>query len=594
MFRLTNSSDAEDARRRIEEILAARREWLVAFAAQKSPTHFRLPSILSLTSDELELHITHGNLILSLPVGASPRLWRVAAWEERDGKLHLAVSRRVGAESAMLEFVPRASAREAAEAVREARQVRCLELAQTAKRAVEIAFENRATIERAHLSAGARRGEPGRYARILLRSARGDAAQIIAATGAVVEINAGSIENFLASALLWFARVVEKFSARKKRAAVSALWLIVPPSLAAELAAHVALLRAGLREAITVCALDEERQTLIEEMPPLVFSRVPDLNELLDAERAPRLSSASRLALSKTSARLRELAPEAIDIVRARRGETLRFRGLPFARVRKMAGEEKVWFGIGARRQILSDENWTEFVKLLDDLNEHRRVEKAARDAKNFAAFDVEAKSFDVGANLTFDFADESNKDESSRLSTSNSSGFQSNDSSNIASHHHALYASAPEAWLEFLLRQDVSKLDAGLRLAPLHAQFRAANEKRGARPVDLLALRRDGRLVVIELKTTESLTLPLQGADYWRRIEAHRRAGNIQRARLFDDAEIADAPPLVYLVAPMLHFHRSFAELARMVDPSIEIYRFDINEDWRTGVRVIRRERVN
>ncbi|MEJ7711326.1 MAG: hypothetical protein WKF84_16050 [Pyrinomonadaceae bacterium] len=50
---------------------------------------------------------------------------------------------------------------------------------------------------------------------------------------------------------------------------------------------------------------------------------------------------------------------------------------------------------------------------------------------------------------------------------------------------------------------------------------------------------------------------------------------------------------PLVYLVAPMLSFHRSFELLAGMIDPEIEIYRYDLNEDWRAGVRVARRLRV-
>jgi hypothetical protein len=51
------------------------------------------------------------------------------------------------------------------------------------------------------------------------------------------------------------------------------------------------------------------------------------------------------------------------------------------------------------------------------------------------------------------------------------------------------------------------------------------------------------------------------------------------------------DERPLVYLVAPLLRFHRAFNLLAQSVTPEIEIYRFDINEDWRAGVRVMRRE---
>jgi hypothetical protein len=30
------------------------------------------------------------------------------------------------------------------------------------------------------------------------------------------------------------------------------------------------------------------------------------------------------------------------------------------------------------------------------------------------------------------------------------------------------------------------------------------------------------------------------------------------------------------------------------MIDPAIEMFRFDINEDWRAGVHVVRRTRAN
>jgi hypothetical protein len=202
--------------------------------------------------------------------------------------------------------------------------------------------------------------------------------------------------------------------------------------------------------------------------------------------------------------------------------------------------QEKVWFGIeGSRRRLLEESTLAEFMRLLDELKEHRRAE--------------------------------------------------------VLDRHHALYKSAPEAWLESELRRDITQLDPGLIISPLYAQFRPSNAGSSReRPIDLLALRRDGRLVVIELKVSEDREHILQGADYWRRVSAHHLAGHIQRARLFDDAEISDEPPLVYLVAPVLRFHRSFQTLARAITPEIEIYRFDINENWREGVHVVRRTRVN
>jgi hypothetical protein len=167
--------------------------------------------------------------------------------------------------------------------------------------------------------------------------------------------------------------------------------------------------------------------------------------------------------------------------------------------------------------------------------------------------------------------------------------------SAQASDYRHAFYRNASEAWLEALLRRDISQLDPGLIVAPLHAQFRTAPGGRlGVRPIDLLALRRDGRLVVIELKVTEDRDHVLQGVGYWQRVEAHRRRGHISRAKLFGDRVIRDEPPLVYLVAPTLRVHPAFNALARFIAPEIEIYRFDINEDWRAGVRVMRRMRVN
>jgi hypothetical protein len=396
-----------------------------------------------------------------------------------------------------------------------------------------------AKLEQARVSAGARRGEPGRWARIRLRRGR----ERVAATAPVVVAGAEVAESFLASALLWHARLGEKSrasNARKPQASTGAtkLWLVAPPKLASALAERLPLLRDGLRAAVSLFEVDEEQSSLTQ-------LRAPALEESLCAH-APRVFRTAEDTRSEFVESIVALAPGEIEVVRARRGETLRFRGLPFARVRRVAGREHLWFGVEGtprraplkegtpRRAPLDLASAPDLLKLVEELKEHRRSDAPDR--------------------------------------------------------RHALYRAAPEAWLESILRRDITRLDPGLRLAPLHAQFRASREDAAARPVDLLALRRDGRLVVVELKVSEDAALALQGADYWRRIEAHRRAGNIERARLFGDAEIACEPPLVYLVAPMLRFHRSFAALARCVAPQIEMYRFDLGEDWRACVRVVRR----
>jgi hypothetical protein len=83
------------------------------------------------------------------------------------------------------------------------------------------------------------------------------------------------------------------------------------------------------------------------------------------------------------------------------------------------------------------------------------------------------------------------------------------------------------------------------------------------------------------------------QSADYWRKIETERLSGNLQKAKIFGDLKIKDEPALVYLAAPLLSFHREFDFLAQTITPKIEIYRFDLNENWRENLRVVRQTKT-
>ena len=507
--RLTTPALLEFAHQQIAELFRSHAEWL--FVPSNGAAH-------SVLRDELEITLKHGKLVFSCWTEKGIRWWHILAWEWTGQLLELETSRRLGREHTHMQLVPRASAKYVAAAISAARQVRCERLAQLAA-----SFEPGSTIERLSLSRGTRSGQPGRYARILLlrRGAR------VAVVGPIVPSSAATVDAFLSSSLLWFRRT----SNRTRPPWVEQLWLIVSPELLKPLLYRVALLRDELRDSIRVFAVDDELRSLKEES-------APDKTELWKKKLA-RFPPIAVTTLSELSAAIVAEAPEAIDVVHARYGETLRYFGLPFARVRSLLGHTKVWFGIDrAHRRLLDETTWNEWRELLNDLREHRS-----------------AVSVD---------------------------------------HRHAFYRAAPEAWLESTLRRDITQLDPGLIIAPLHAQFRTARgAKLGIRPIDLLALRQDGRLVVIELKVSEDREHVLQGADYWRRVEAHRRRGHIAKAKLFGERAISDESPLVYLVAPTLRVHPSFQTLAQCISSDIEIYRFDINEDWRSGVRVMRRQKI-
>ena len=81
------------------------------------------------------------------------------------------------------------------------------------------------------------------------------------------------------------------------------------------------------------------------------------------------------------------------------------------------------------------------------------------------------------------------------------------------------------------------------------------------------------------------------QAVDYWQEVERHRLAGHLKG--LFNELEIADLPSLVYLAAPHSCFHPDFNFLAGVISPELEIFRFDLNENWRQEIKVIERKRI-
>jgi hypothetical protein len=154
----------------------------------------------------------------------------------------------------------------------------------------------------------------------------------------------------------------------------------------------------------------------------------------------------------------------------------------------------------------------------------------------------------------------------------------------------HKLYRAQPERWLESLVREDVTRIDAALDSRFVYAQvFANAGGEHGI--LDLLTVTRSGRLAIIELKASEHIHLPLQAADYWLRVRRHLLPGDIARYGYFPRVELQQAPPLVYLVAPALRFHPATDELLRYLSPELEIVRVGLAESWRRGLRVVMRQ---
>ena len=169
---LNNIAEIESAHRAILEHISGQKDW---FFAEEGGAP------LALGRDEFDFSVAHRRLIFSCWTESGSRSWHIKAWSSTGDKLILKASRRMGAEAATLELVPRASAKAMVASIAAARQARCQKLAQIVVRpsAGDFTAEDHgpgpealwagAKIESAVLSPGMRRDQPGRYARIVLR-----------------------------------------------------------------------------------------------------------------------------------------------------------------------------------------------------------------------------------------------------------------------------------------------------------------------------------------------------------------------------------------------------------------------------------------
>lgn len=488
----------ENALAEIVETLAARNEWLLIHASGKS---------FALQSREIEITFERGKILLGFLDETGFQMWRVAEYKIENAVLTVNVTRKFGRDRDRIKFVPRILAGELGAAVEQAR----LEKANRIARLI-VAENPKSKLVRVALN-----DENGRFAEIAFENF---SKKQIAAIADVSDT--ATPETLLTYAILHLTKL------KRRRQPFNEIWILAENKLYKNLRKLHALLKENWRGKILV----KEISRAAEAANARIVEREALQIEDLWREKPPKISPAANFESSRAAREIAALAPDAIDIVQNRHGETVLFRGLPFARIRKIGEAERIWFGIERDRRILNEQTRAEFFDLLKNLQTNRRF-------------------------------DATNK-------------------------RHAFYHLAPEAWLEAILRRNIKLLDGNLVLSPIHNQFRAGRDK-----IDLLALRSDGRLIVVELKTAPDREMIFQAADYWRKVELQRRRGNLQKAEIFGDLKISNRPTLVYLVAPTLSFHRDYEFLSKTVAPEIEIYRFDLNENWRENLKVMKVNRV-
>ena len=151
----------------------------------------------------------------------------------------------------------------------------------------------------------------------------------------------------------------------------------------------------------------------------------------------------------------------------------------------------------------------------------------------------------------------------------------------------HLFFRLQPERWMQTVLAHQITRLGYDLAPEAVYEQVPAVSgTERGL--IDLLAVNSQSRLVVVELKASEDIHLPLQALDYWMRVHWHLERGEFERQGYFRGRGLSSQPPLLLLVSPALQFHPTCETILRYFSPSVEAVRIGLNENWREDLQVI------
>lgn len=486
----------------ITSLLNSHNEWLLAHRTGKT---------FSLRNSEIEIERTKNKTLISFLDEDGFQTWRIVESEIENEKIKLKLSKNFAKDEIFIELIPRAKAEMLGEAVELARLEKANKIAQL------IVSENENTkLKRVELNK-----ENGRFAQIILENKLGKQTAVLSDVS-----DSLTPELLLSSAIIWLSKLQ-----RRKKSPIDEIWILSEKRKVKNLQKLHACLQNNWKQNIKLWEVKTSKGKNKSAEVEIFENKPLQINGLW-RYKPTQLQFGKDLEVSEISKEIIKLAPQEIDYLFSKKGETLRYSGLPFVRVRKIFEDEKTWFGIDRSRRILNENSYEDFYELFENIKKYRR-------------FDSENKQ-------------------------------------------HAFYKDASEAWLESILRENIKLLDANLILSPIYNQFRTSRDK-----IDLLALRKDGRLVIIELKVSPDREMIFQAVDYWRKIELQRRKGILDEAKIFGNLEIADKPTIIYLVAPTLSYHRDFNFLAKTVSDEINIHRFDLAEKWRENLKVLGRRRI-
>jgi hypothetical protein len=284
------------------------------------------------------------------------------------------------------------------------------------------------------------------------------------------------------------------------------------------------------RARFELCEFDETTNAVTEINIEAATELESRLSPLPDSAQAQR-------DFADAIARIRALAPQAELAILSPGEISFRLHGLEFARARVPANSKptlpEIIFGLSGFEALLTPETDAAFQRFVTEIAEGRRAQ---------------------------------------------------------ANHRDRLWRIYPERWLESSIVKDIAVIYSHLQHTHVYSQVPAFSASDRSL-IDVLTCTRAGRLAVLELKADEDIHLPLQGLDYWARVQRRHARGDFQKNGYFSGVHLSPDPPLLFLVAPALRVHPAVETILSYLSPDIEWRLAGLDERWREGIHVVFRK---
>jgi hypothetical protein len=153
-----------------------------------------------------------------------------------------------------------------------------------------------------------------------------------------------------------------------------------------------------------------------------------------------------------------------------------------------------------------------------------------------------------------------------------------------------AFYRTGADAWLAKVVRNSIADFEPRIDPTAIYRAVECSTDG-VADSIDLLAISRDGQLIIIHIRAKENTLFPKHGLDHWIRLRELNKSGQLREAGYFPGRVISGVDPRLIFVAPALRLREDNELILGYISREVSWTYIAVDENWRHLSKVIYRK---